>query len=84
MHAGRAIAQAVHAGYEFGTSNSIDTNGFVYILKVENEEHLLHVEKKIISKGYPYYMFKEPDFNNEVTCICTVGDPRMFSSLKKY
>ena len=83
LNIGLATAQCCHAIAEYIKKYGDDSNGFVYILGVDNPELLDLYKLKLKYLGIDYYHFFEPDLN-EYTALCCIAKKRMFHKLKKY
>ena len=57
-------------------------NHTLVYLRVKDEKHLLEWRDKLIVKGIPYAIFREPDIDNQATSLACVDDGKLFKSLQ--
>ena len=75
-HAAIKLVQNASPGQLEGWDNTL-----VY-LGVESEAKLLLWADKLKRKGIKYVEFREPDMDNELTAIATLGDGKALSQLR--
>lgn len=80
---GLAIAQCCHAIAEYIKKYGDCSNGFVYILGVDNQEVINFYKNKLDYIKIDYHHFFEPDLNKH-TALCCIAKLKMFHKLKKY
>ena len=77
------LAQSCHGVIEFCllypelTKEYHDISNYICILSVKSEDKLLELYNKALQKNVRVSVFREPDINNEMTCI--VLEPGMLS-----
>lgn len=52
--------------------NTLNDHPSVIYIVVKNENKLKKVISDICDSGIKFYIFREPDKNNEITSICTI------------
>lgn len=77
--------QGTHASIEMVKQNTLNEHPSVIYIVVKNESKLKKVISEICEIGIQFYIFREPDKNNELTSICTVPlDDIQRSYFKKF
>lgn len=76
VQAGHAVAQHM---IEFP---NLWRNQTLVYLCIRNEEKLLEWRDKLIVRGIPYVIFREPDLMNQATALAVLNDGSMFKNLK--
>ncbi len=76
VQAGHAVAQ-----YMLEYPDSWRNYTLVY-LKVKDEQTLLEWRDKMIMRGQPYALFREPDIQNEATAVAVQSTGNIFNKLK--
>lgn len=81
--AGRTVAQACHAAYQFGKRYpTVPTNEYVYVLGARIAD--LELWDEMLSyEDEPHILFREPDLNNQATALCCSINPSRLRALKK-
>jgi hypothetical protein len=57
-------------------------NHTLIYLRVRDEKHLLEWRDKLIIKGIPYALFREPDIDNQATALAATDDGKLFKNLQ--
>lgn len=79
---GYVAAQAGHAVAQYMIEfPDVWRNHTLVYLAVENEEQLLMWRDKLIIKGIPYAIFREPDIGNQATSLAVASDGKLFKQL---
>lgn len=76
VQAGHAVAQ-----YMLEYPDAWRNSTLVY-LRVKDEKTLLEWRDKMIMRGHPYALFREPDIQNEATALAIQSSGNIFSKLK--
>lgn len=72
---GRQIAQAIHAARQFAAEHPeiercwFEQSNTVVCLGVDNEEALMGYAQLAMKNGLKFSIFREPDFENEITAL---------------
>ena len=72
---GAQIAQSLHAFREFIReypeleSNWYNNSNYIAVLSAKDEDELIRFLIRLEKKGIRFSIFREPDFNNEITAI---------------
>ncbi len=78
--------QAVQAGHALAVfllkEKSTYWNGTLVYLKVSDELELKHLTKSLECANIHHVSFKEPDIDNELTAIASLGNNKFFKRLK--
>lgn len=78
--------QAVQAGHALAVfllkEKSTCWNGTLVYLKVSDELELKHLTKSLECANIHHVSFKEPDIDNELTAIASLGNNKFFKRLK--
>lgn len=75
MTAGQQLAQALHAAIRFAAEHPEELNSwmqdseYICALSIPNEETILAFMKKISDLNIKYSIFREPDFDNQITAL---------------
>lgn len=81
MHPGAQLAQACHCCFEFSkqfpalTNNWMTNSNYLAILAVKNEDDLIRLIHRLEQKQVRFAVFREPDFNNEITAVAVEPSP---------
>jgi hypothetical protein len=75
VQAGHAVAQHL---VEFP---DLWRNQTLVYLKIKNEDKLIEWRDKLIVRGIPYAIFREPDLQNQATALACLSDGNMFKNL---
>ena len=77
--------QAVQAGHALAEyllkNNTLWGNGTLVYLKVKNEKELKSLTKLLKYDRVPFTSFKEPDFNDQLTAIASLGSNDYFEMM---
>lgn len=77
--------QAVQAGHALAeyllTTDTSWTNGTLVYLKVDNEDELKSLTALLKHGKIHFTSFKEPDFNNQLTAIASLGSNDYFANM---
>ena len=74
--------QAGHVVAEWLLHDQQWQNGTLVYLGIKNEKKLLHWIDKLNFKGIKYIKFREPDMENQVTAVATLGNDKIFRNLE--
>lgn len=72
---GAQIAQSIHAVVDFGIEHTEiyrewhRISNYICVLAAKNEQELIRLIERLDKKQIKYSIFKEPDFDNELTAI---------------
>jgi hypothetical protein len=78
-----SAVQAGHATAQYMLEYpDIWRNSTLIYLRVKDETALLEWRDKLIMRGYPYALFREPDIRNEATALAVQSTGNIFSKLK--
>lgn len=76
VQAGHAVAQHLLEYPELWRNQTL-----VY-LRVKDEKKLIEWRDRLIVRGIPYAIFREPDLLNEATALAVLSDGTLFKNLK--
>lgn len=77
VQAGHVVAQ-----YLLDCPNTSWSNGTLIYLGIKNEHQLNTWEYKLKDLNINYSKFNEPDINNQITAIATLGNDKLFKNLR--
>lgn len=77
-----AAVQAGHGAAQYMVEYpGVWQNQTLIYLRVRDEKQLLAWRDKLIIKGIPYALFREPDIGNEATSLAAASDGKLFKDL---
>jgi hypothetical protein len=76
VQAGHAVAQHM---LEYP---ALWRNQTLVYLRIKDESKLIEWRDKLLVRGIPYAIFREPDLMNEATALAVLSDGTMFKNLK--
>jgi hypothetical protein len=78
-----AGVQAGHAVAKFMLEfPGIWCNTTLIYLRIKNEDKLIEWRDKLIVRGIPYALFREPDLMNQATAVAVLSDGNIFKNVK--